>query len=155
MGRTAIVVLAGLLLAVGLFLSARSLLGGENSTSTTPTPAPRASATPVHTAVASLTEVHDGDNIELSTGDRFFVTLEGNVTTGYTWEISDSAGGLVRQFGQIEAKPVSNAIGAPSVQIINFEAMYGGEGDLKMIYHRPWEQNVAPAKTFTVHITVN
>ncbi|MBM3935177.1 MAG: protease inhibitor I42 family protein [SAR202 cluster bacterium] len=153
-GITAVVV--GAIVVAAAIAGALLLRSGDDAV---PTPTPRVAATATPTRPPGtgqrLSEVNNGGAIELNPGDRFFITLEGNPSTGYTWEIDSNVGGRVAQVGPIESRPVSDMPGAPNVQVIRFEAMYGGEGDLKLKYHRPWETGVAPVKTFVVHVTVN
>ncbi len=100
-----------------------------------------------------LTEADNGSTIELKSGQALSITLEANPTTGYTWEVVESPDEQVmRQVGKIEFKPESEAIGAGGVQIIRFEVVNAGQTNLTLIYHRPWETDVEPLKTFSLHV---
>jgi inhibitor of cysteine peptidase len=100
-----------------------------------------------------LTEADNGSTIELKSGQALSITLEANPTTGYTWEVVESPDEQVmRQVGKIEFKPESEAIGAGGVQIIRFEVVNAGQTNLTLIYHRPWETDVEPLKTFALHV---
>jgi predicted secreted protein len=48
----------------------------------------------------------------------------------------------------------SQAIGAAGTQVFRFGASSAGMATLKIIYHRSWEYNVPPAKTFSVRVNV-
>lgn len=82
------------------------------------------------------------------------VTLEANPTTGYTWEIAEPNMSIIRQVGEIEFQPESGALGAGGVQTLHFEAMNVGQTLLKLVYHRPWEKDVKPLKTFSLQVVV-
>lgn len=96
----------------------------------------------------------NGRQIELQKGQTLVINLEGNPSTGYTWEPVDLEGAIVRQVGEIEFKPQSDLAGAPGTQTLRFEATEAGQMELKLVYHRPWEQGVEPLETFTVQLTV-
>ena len=97
----------------------------------------------------------EGSQIELQKGQTLTVNLEGNPTTGYTWEFVESEGAIVRQVGEAEFKADSDLVGAGGVQTLRFEAVSEGQMELTLVYHRPWETDVEPLETFTVQVTVN
>lgn len=100
-----------------------------------------------------LTAADNGGTIELKEGQVVSITLEANPTTGYTWEVVEPLDEqVVRQVGEIEFKPESEAIGAGGVQIIRFEIVNAGQTALKLVYHRPWETDVEPLETFSIHV---
>ena len=94
--------------------------------------------------------------INATTGEFLVVTLEGNPTTGYTWEVTEPLDDLVlRQIGGIVDVPESDRPGAGGVQIATFEVVGAGNATIKMVYHRPWETDVEPVDTFTLNVTAN
>ena len=97
-----------------------------------------------------------GKEIELQKGQVLVVSLEGNPTTGYTWEVQEPLDEQVlRQVGEAEFKAASERIGAPGVLTFRFEAVGAGRTTLQLIYHRPWEEKSAkPLKTFSVQVVV-
>src|SRR5262245_47871717 len=101
-----------------------------------------------------LTETDDGRLIELKVGDKLEVTLPGNPTTGFQWEVSDVDSIILTPIGGPEFEPSSNAIGSGGNITLRFEAVGAGQTELKLIYHRPFEENVPPVQTFQVSITV-
>ena len=96
----------------------------------------------------------DGSQVEINAGQTLVVSLEGNPTTGYTWEAAELDDQVLRQVGETEFKPDSDAIGAGGVQTLRFEAMNSGQTTLKLVYHRPWEEDVEPAEIFSVQVVV-
>ena len=100
-----------------------------------------------------LTAADNGREIELKKGDVLVITLKANPTTGYTWDVLEPLDEQVmQQVGEIEFKPESNLMGAGGVQIIQFKIVNAGQTALKLVYHRPWEKDVEPEKTFYVQI---
>ena len=102
-----------------------------------------------------LKESQAGNTVEVSVGETFKVVLEGNPTTGYTWEINTLDTGILAQRGEPEFKPDSNAIGSGGTFTFTFQAVNIGQTILRLIYHRSWEQDVPPLKTFEVVVIVN
>ena len=101
-----------------------------------------------------LTAADNGSEIELKKGQALVITLEANPTTGYTWDVVEEPRDeqVLRQVGEIEFKQESDLIGAGGVQIIRFEVVNAGRAALKLIYHRPWETDVEPLKTFAIQV---
>ncbi len=101
-----------------------------------------------------LTEKEAGTNLSLYTGDGITVNLEGNPSTGYTWERTGEDNGVVRQVGEPGFQPAGSAPGSPGQVSLHFEAVKPGQATLTLIYHRTWEKDVPPARTFQVTVTV-
>ena len=96
----------------------------------------------------------NGSQVELNAGQTLIVSLEGNPTTGYTWEAAGLDEHVLQQVVETEFKPDSDAIGAGGVQTLRFETMNSGQTTLKLVYHRPWEEDVEPAEIFSVQVVV-
>jgi predicted secreted protein len=100
-----------------------------------------------------VTEANDGSEFELKKGQSLVITLEANPTTGYTWEVVEPVDEQVlRQVGEIEFESESDLIGASGVQIIRFGVVNAGRTNIKLVYHRPWETDVEPLKTFAIQV---
>ena len=97
--------------------------------------------------------------INAITGRFLVIILEGNPTTGYTWEVTEPLDELVLQqvgdiaFVQDYAEP--GLVGVPGVQIATFEVVGAGNATIKMVYHQPWETDVEPLDTFTLNVTAS
>jgi predicted secreted protein len=104
-----------------------------------------------------LTAADDGSEIELKKGQLLVITLEANLTTGYTWEVAEPLDErVIRQVGEIEFVPESDLIGAGGVQIIKFEGVGADQTTIKLVYHRPWETEVElTLGTFSVQVVVH
>jgi len=103
-----------------------------------------------------LTAADNDSKVELKSGQVLSITLESNPTTGYTWEVVDTPGEQVmQQVGEIEFIPNRQGpgiVGSGGVQIIRFECVNAGQTVLKLVYHRPWETEVEPLETFSIHV---
>lgn len=102
----------------------------------------------------TLTDADNGKTIQLRNGDKFLITLAGNPTTGFIWEPVLLANSIVTQVGQAEFTPESNKLGAGGMVTLTFQAVATGEQSLQVIYHRPAESDIAPAKMFNVNLVV-
>ena len=101
-----------------------------------------------------LTEADAGRLVELRVGDILEVTLPGNPTTGFQWEVSEINSAILEPIGEPKFEPSSNAVGSGGNVTLRFETVGTGQTELKLIHHRPFEENVPPIQTFEVTITV-
>ncbi len=95
-----------------------------------------------------------GKTIHLQTGQRLVVALEGNPTTGYTWEAPGLDQSVLKPVGEPDFKADSSAAGSGGRMSLTYEAVNPGQVELALVYHRPWEQNVDPLQTFNVTVNV-
>jgi inhibitor of cysteine peptidase len=100
------------------------------------------------------TKEMNSKTVEIQSGATFYITLEGNPTTGFTWEVQDMDSTVVKQVGEVEFKADTDAIGSGGMQTLTFTAVAPGATTLKLIYHRPFEKDVPPAETFNLIVTV-
>jgi C1A family cysteine protease len=105
-----------------------------------------------------LSAKDDSRQIELNEGQVLVISLESNPSTGYMWEVEEADETILRQTGKIEfenrriGESANRLLGAPSKQILRFEAVAAGQTTLRLLYHRPWEQDVKPARTFSLQV---
>jgi inhibitor of cysteine peptidase len=107
------------------------------------------------TSTKKLTNKDAGSTVVMKVGDTLEVALEGNPTTGYTWEVAPDSGALLSPRGEMQFKPDSSLIGAGGIVTLYFAAVQPGEGSLRLIYHRTFEPTVAPLKIFEINVLVN
>ncbi len=100
-------------------------------------------------------ESNNNTTINVTTGRFLVITLEGNPTTGYTWEVEELNEQVLQQIGGIVSVPESDLMGAPSMQIATFEVVGAGNATIKMVYHKPWLTDVEPVDTFTLNVTAS
>jgi inhibitor of cysteine peptidase len=101
-----------------------------------------------------LTAADSGAGITLHEGQLLKVSLKGNVSTGYIWEVVPGAEPILIRQGDIGYVPDSDHVGAPGIYTYTFKAVSSGSTTIEHIYHRPWETGVLPLQTFQVKITV-
>ncbi len=100
----------------------------------------------------TLTQKDAGTTVHVKQGSVVNIQLEGNPTTGYTWEVAPGGSGVLEQQGEPAFKADSNALGSGGMMTLQFKAAQTGTTALKLIYHRTFEPNVAPLNTFEVTI---
>ncbi len=114
------------------------------------------SGTPEKSAASSVT-VSDQDNgkdIDLASNQTLVVKLPSNPSTGYKWTVEGDPTPLKLQKDSYRRNTKSSAMGAPGVQVFQFSAGSSGMANLKLNYHRSFEYNQPPAKTFTLRVNV-
>jgi predicted secreted protein len=105
-----------------------------------------------------LTEADNGRTISVPEGQNVVVKLASNPTTGYEWSIASTD----RTFGYPYYKRFlpseSGAVGSGGVQRMTWKTKGGismvGRHQVKLEYKRPWETNVAAARTFKFTVEV-
>lgn len=101
-----------------------------------------------------LGEDDNGKTFTLAAGDKFTVSLPGNPTTGYTWEVNEIDPAVIELVAEPEYKADSNLIGAGGIFTFTFKALAPGDAAVSLIYHRSWEEGVAPLGSFSVSVSV-
>jgi len=153
LGKRLLTVLACVLVCGGLLVAPNSPAPVATAGSVIdPTVLP--AATPAPLAEIRLTEVNDGQHVELFQGQTLTVDLESNPSTGYSWEVAKVDTSVLSQVGKTEFEQKSPLPGAPARQIFHFKAVGEGQSTLKLIYHRPWEKGVEPTKEFSAKVVV-
>ena len=103
-------------------------------------------------SLIELDGIDDAAEVEVKVEQEVVVRLEGNPTTGYTWTVDDDVGGSLELKGEFESD--SNLAGAGGFQILRFQAIKLGKGDLTRIYRRPFETGTDPLREFSVSVVV-
>jgi inhibitor of cysteine peptidase len=99
----------------------------------------------------------DGGKVELALGQELVITLTSNPSTGYRWERVPSEDGVLVQVGEAEFSQRAKEkalVGAGGVETLRFEAKEAGQTTLELVYHRSWEKDADPERTFRVQVTV-
>ena len=96
----------------------------------------------------------NGKTIEINSGKNIHLTLEGNPTTGYQWQIIDNNDSVLKLMGEPEYKSDSNLVGSSGVYNFTFSSQQPGQTKLKLGYLRSWETGKEPLEFFEVLIVV-
>ena len=102
---------------------------------------------------AKLTSADNGKLVKVKVGDPIVIELDGNPSTGYTWEAENLDTSMIQQVGEPEFKSSNpGLIGSGGSLTLNFKTLKAGSTMLTLLYQRPWETNVKPQATFTVSL---
>jgi len=104
---------------------------------------------------ANLTAADKGGQVDVKVGEQIVIKLDGNPSTGYTWEAKDLDTSMFEQVGDtafISSNP--NLVGSGGTLTLTFKTLKAGTNTLTLVYHRPWETDVDPIDTFAVTVTV-
>lgn len=110
--------------------------------------------------LANRLEVDDkdaGKDLLLGRGDHLRVTLPANPSTGYSWSVSDSPPGLLKQMGEPRFESATSRhgmVGAGGLQCWEFRAVGVGKMTLNFTYSRAWEHGSQPAREITWPVTI-
>ncbi len=101
-----------------------------------------------------LSEEQNGSRIELQRGDTLEIALAGNPTTGYLWTIQPFDPGMIIQEGAPRYRSDRPIPGSGGTFLFRFKALGTGSIDLRLIYHRTFEKETPPIRTFSVNVVV-
>lgn len=97
---------------------------------------------------------YSGKQVELSVGQTLVVTLASNVTTGYSWSLTENSdSSVLSETGNEYIAPQTTLIGAGGTEEWTFQALKKGTSTISMGYSRPWE-STPPAETFNLTVVV-
>jgi inhibitor of cysteine peptidase len=102
----------------------------------------------------TLDEDDNGSTQQVDAGDTLVVELEGNPTTGYTWYVASIDEAVLRQVGEADFDPDSDAEGASGTVTLRFEAMNPGTSPLELVYRRGDESNDAATERWQITVEV-
>lgn len=103
----------------------------------------------------------DGQEVQVSKGFQLKVSLEGNITTGFDWEIEDFKPSLLEVTESVYADAAQNQenpgtpvkVGAGGVKTFTFRAKKAGETRLVFWYKRPWSED-EPEKAIVLNVKI-
>ncbi|MCD4744851.1 MAG: protease inhibitor I42 family protein [Bacteroidales bacterium] len=98
------------------------------------------------------TEEDNGTTIELGIDDPFEIELTGNPSKGYIWDLVSIDPSIVKQIGKPEFETSDDTIGSGGKYTFKFQTIAAGQTTLILIYHRKFEDNKPPAKTYELKI---
>lgn len=102
----------------------------------------------------SLRDDAHGTTQTVRQGDEIVVKLRGNPTTGYTWYVATVDEAVLRQVGDADFDPDSDADGAAGVVTLRFEAVERGVTPLELVYRRENEQDSEASRRWQVTVVV-
>jgi inhibitor of cysteine peptidase len=106
---------------------------------------------PVETKEVTVTKADHEQTVNLESGDTLFVVVQGNPTTGYTWEVKSNDESVLKMCSKTY-KPLNPGVcGSPGIFTFTFRpTLKKGTSDLALEYARSWEKGVPPISTLHV-----
>ena len=95
-----------------------------------------------------------GRTVVLSPGGELVVVLQGNLSTGYQWEVASIDKNVLRQSARPVFEPYSSNDGSPGNFTMRYQGVKPGETTLKLIYRRPFEPDEPPAGSYEITVRV-
>jgi len=146
----------GILLILSLALSG---CAQSNTQTVSPTLSPddatnEANLMETDAAPLTLTEENNGGTVALKVNDLMRVQIDGNPTTGYTWETENLDTNVLAQVGEAKFTQSSTLVGAGGTFLFTFKALKAGVIHLHLIYPRTFEKNTPPAQIFDVTVEI-
>ena len=92
--------------------------------------------------------------ITVQVGKEFFIAMQSNPTTGYSWTQQLGDGAVLQYEGNVRQNPNPTIPGAPGQQIFVYRANRTGTSTITFQYARPFEPSTTPGKMVTFTITV-
>ena len=105
----------------------------------------------------NLTEADNGKNIEVHPGDIIRITLESNITTGYSWENADKVDKdiLALDSDAYVSDPNPEELdGVGGNTVIVYRALKPGKAKIDLVYLQSWEPSEFDAR-FSVTVEVS
>ncbi len=102
-----------------------------------------------------ISDPQDGGKLMVFVGDTVEVRLHSTPGTGYSWQVIQVDKNVLSQRkAPVFVPPPQNFPGAQGHLVFDFLAATPGVSTLQLAYARPWEKGTAPARTFTIDVTV-
>jgi inhibitor of cysteine peptidase len=90
----------------------------------------------------------------IKVGESITHELEGNPTTGYTWQYKAENPEIVKITEEIVSENKDGMVGTPSKFKYKIEGAKAGSTQILFTYQRSWEKDVAPAQIDTLTVNV-
>ena len=101
-----------------------------------------------------VTQKDNTKNVELEVGDTLKVVLAGNPTTGYTWQLLSFNKAHLQLIQESYTSSNSTLCGAGGTYTFELSAVAKGTSPISLVYHRSWEKDLPPYRTFDLTIEV-
>ena len=108
-------------------------------------------------ASRTLTELDNGKDLQVTTGDLLVFRLPSNRSTGYSWSVVTSKSSLLSQVGEAGyelPKSAKGLVGVGGTEVWKFRALGAGSLTITFAYARPWEKGIPPVRTLSWPVTI-
>ena len=106
-------------------------------------------------ASRSLGLEDDGTRVALRSGDEIEITLAGNATTGFSWELVEFDPAVITALGESVYEEVdTDLVGGGGEWTWTLAAQGSGECEVRFVYDRTWEDE-PPEEAFSFFASVS
>jgi inhibitor of cysteine peptidase len=125
---------------------------------TSPAGQPEPAVTPTHTQgpepVYLFDQTNNSKSYPVQLDAEIRLSLPGNPTTGYTWQLDMTPGIVIVSEGYIPDDNTGTTAGSGGTYLWIMRAVQPGSQVISGVYARPWESNLTGAETFTLTLEV-
>ena len=93
-------------------------------------------------------------SMTVTAGEEFDIRLPANPTTGFRWQVGSLDENIVRLVDSRYERTAPDPLGAGGTTVFTFVGVEKGRGNISLVYVRPWEKGVAPARTADYSVDV-
>ncbi|MSM40752.1 MAG: hypothetical protein GJT30_14140 [Geobacter sp.] len=101
-----------------------------------------------------LTGQDSGRSVTVPVGEVVSITLGGNPTTGYAWELTEVDRAVLAPDPEPAYVADSALSGAGGKYTFRFSARAAGSTAVQLVYRRPWEKGLPPLERFDLQVVV-
>jgi len=94
------------------------------------------------------------NEFEIEVGDKVYVELCSNPTTGFEWSYEMSGDMAIKEEDHDFHPPEGDVPGAPGKENWTFEGISKGDSEILMEYSQPWAGGIKKEWTYKITITV-
>lgn len=94
------------------------------------------------------------NDLQIEVGDKIYVKLCSNPSTGFKWSYKMSGDNVVKEEGYDFEDPDSNVVGSAGKEVWTFEGASTGNAEISMSYSQPWEGGTKNEWTYKITVEV-
>ena len=94
------------------------------------------------------------DTFDIEIGDKIYIELCSNPTTGFQWSYNTSGDTAVKEEEHDFDEPEGDMAGAPGKETWTFEGIGRGTAEILMEYSQPWDGGIKGEWTYRITVMV-
>jgi len=95
------------------------------------------------------------NDFEIEVGDKVYIELCSNPSTGFEWNYDMSGDNAVKEEGYDFEEPDGDVAGAAGKEVWTFEAIEKGTTVINMEYSQPWQGGIKGEWTYRINVVVD
>jgi inhibitor of cysteine peptidase len=94
------------------------------------------------------------NDFEIEIGDKIYVELCSNPSTGFQWGYEMSGDTAVKEEEHDYQEPEGDAVGAAGKELWTFEGVSKGTSEIRMTYSQPWDGGIKDEWIYVINVVV-